>query len=114
MGNKYIIRPAPKQDFGKFVRRVVALAEGSRVETDTSTRMYSVRVNEATYRRWVESLSGSKPAPVAEPAAKPEPEAKTAAKPELELESKPEPAAAPKRKPGRKTTRTTTQSKAGA
>lgn len=75
MANQFIIRPAPGQRFEAFVRYVVGLAEGTRVETDTSSSPYFVRVDEGTYRRWVAALpkKATAPAPAAEP--EPEPEA---------------------------------------
>lgn len=69
MANQFIIRPAPGQRFEAFVRYVVGLAEGARVETDTSSSPYFVRVDEGTYRRWVAALP--KQAPAAAPQAAP-------------------------------------------
>jgi len=74
MANQFIIRPAPRQNFEAFVRYVVGLAEGARVETDTSGSPYFVRVDEGTYRRWVAALP-KKAAADANPEPQPEPEA---------------------------------------
>lgn len=80
MANQFVIRPAPRQNFEAFVRYVVGLAEGARVETDTSGSPYFVRVDEGTYRRWVAALP-KKPAAAATPEPEPEPEGSATAAP---------------------------------
>jgi outer membrane biosynthesis protein TonB len=82
MANQFIIRPAPRQNFEAFVRYVVGLAEGARVETDTSGSPYFVRVDEGTYRRWIAALP-KKPAADAEPEPQPEPEGSVPAAPKV-------------------------------
>ena len=62
----HIIRAAPNQAFNALVRYVHTLAQGSRVQLDTSRYPYAVRVDADTYQRWLDSLP-KPPAPATPP-----------------------------------------------
>ena len=118
---EHTIRCSPNQNFQAFVRYVVDLAQGARVDIDTSRKPYAVKVDKPTLERWKARLpkapAPAAPKPVAHPqhpapapapaaAPAPAPEVKAAEEPQArharpEVNSQP----APKKRAAKRTTK---------